>query len=177
MVKVITAPTVEPVTVAEFSSWMQGLTITPDQTAQVNLLLKAGREESEKYQNAAYCTQTLQIAPDNLSGAIVLPRPPFQLLTSVIAYFSDGTNADITTNCTVNDIAWPVEITLPTISGTLRDVNPVVITYVAGSNTVPERVRQAILLYATWSWMHRGGDTTIPDAFYALLSKGRRIPV
>lgn len=39
---------------------MNGIQIADDQAARVSGLLKAGREESEAYQNAAYCEQTLQ---------------------------------------------------------------------------------------------------------------------
>lgn len=180
MVKVITSPAVEPVTLAEFQMWMQGLPISREQEPMVNSLLKAGREEAEAYQNAAYCEQTLQIAPDDLSGAIVLPRPPFRELKSITAYLTDGTQQDVTTFYDVNDNAWPAQLNLKagaTLPGPLRLVNPLVITYTAGYDTVPEKVKQAILLYATWAWMHRGGDEPVPAAFYALLSKGRVIPV
>ncbi len=180
MVKVITPPTAEPVTVDDFKSWMQGLPISSDREPMVNNLLKAGREEAEAYQNVAYCEQTLQIAPDDLSGAIVLPRPPFRELKSVTAYLADGTQQDVTTLYDVNDNVWPAELNLKdgaALPGPLCTVNPLTITYTAGYDAVPETVKQAILLYATWSWMHRGGDEPVPKAFYALLSKGRVIPV
>lgn len=146
----------------------------------VNSLLKAGREEAEAYQSVAYCEQTLQIAPDDLSGAIVLPRPPFRELQSITAYLADGTQQDVTTLYEVNDAVRPAELSLKdgtALPGPLRLINPLVITYTAGYDAVPETVKQAILLYATWAWMHRGGDTTVPPAFYALLSKDRVIPV
>ena len=180
MVKVITPPTAEPVSLDDFKSWMQGLPISDDQKPMATSLLKAGREEAEAYQNAAYCEQTLQMAPDDLSGAIVLPRPPFRELKSITAYLADGTQQDVTTLYDVNDDAWPAELNLKNSSalpGPLRLVNPLVITYTAGYDAVPEKVKQAILLYATWAWMHRGGDEPVPAAFYALLSKGRVIPV
>lgn len=180
MVKVIVPPVAEPVSLDDFKAWMQGLVIAPEQEAMANSLLKAGREEAEAYQNAAYCEQTLQIAPDDFSGAIVLPRPPFRELKSVIAYLADGTEQDVTELFCVNDTVWPAEIHLKDDSmlpGPLRTVNPVVITYTAGNDMVPEKVKQAILLYVAWAWMHRGGDEPVPAAFYALLSKGRVVPV
>lgn len=181
MVKVIVPPEKEPVTLDELRGWMQCAPITPEQEALANSVLKAGREEAEAYQNAAYCEQTLQIAPDSLSGAIVLPRPPFRELKSVVAYADDGTELDITGLCEVDQIAWPAELRwrkgeLPPAK-CLRAVNPLVITYTAGYDEVPERVRQAILIYATWSWLHRGGAEPVPVAFYNLLRKRRVIPV
>lgn len=180
MVKVIVPPEKEPVTVDEMRQWMQCATIPPEQELLAKSILKAGREEAEAYQNAAYCEQTLQIAPDNLSGAIVLPRPPFKALQSVVCYAQDGTQADITDTVTVNDIAFPAELKLKdsaVISCPLRETNPILITYTAGYDEVPERVRQAILLYATWAWLHRGGGEPIPAAFYNLLGKRRVVPV
>ncbi len=180
MVKVITPPTAEPVNLADFKSWMQGLPVSSEQEPMVNSLLKAGREEAEAYQNVAYCEQTLQTAPDDLSGAIVLPRPPFRELKSAVAYLADGTEQDVTTLYDVNDAVRPAELDLKdgvTLPSPLRIISPLVVTYTAGYDTMPEKVRQAILLYATWAWMHRGGDTTVPAAFYALLSKGRVVPV
>lgn len=180
MVKVMTPPVSEPVTIDDFKAWMQGLPITPEQEPMVLSLLKAGREEAEGYQNVAYCEQTLQIAPDDISGIIVLPRPPFRELQSVACYAPDDTQTDITDLFVVNDNIRPAEINLKdnvSLPEPLRVVNPVLVTYIAGYDTVPEKVKQAILLYATWAWMHRGGDEPIPAAFYALLSKGRVIPV
>lgn len=180
MVKVITPPAAEPVSLDDFRAWMQGLPISADQEPMVNSLLKAGREEAEAHQNVAYCEQTLQIAPDDLSGAIVLPRPPFRELKSATAYLEDGTQQDVTALYDVNDNVWPAELNLKdgaALPDPLRVVNPLVITYTAGYDTIPEKVKQAILLYVTWAWMHRGGDESVPAAFYALLNKGRVIPV
>ncbi len=178
MVKVIIPPAVEPVSIDDFKTWMQELTITPEQESMALSLLKAGREEAEAYQNVAYCEQTLQVAPEKLSDAIVLPRPPFHVLQSVVIYLADGTSQDITDTCTVDDAQRPAKLYLPhNTLGPLREINPVIITYTAGFDTVPGRVRQAILLYTAWAWMHRSGDEAVPAAFYALLSKGRVIPV
>lgn len=180
MVKVITPPVSEPVAIDDFKAWMQGLPISAEQEPMVTSLLKAGREEAEAYQNAAYCEQTLQLAPDDLSGAIILPRPPFKELKSVTAYLADGTEQDIKGLFEVNDSVRPAELNLKdgaTLPGPLRAINPVLITYTAGYDTIPEKVKQAILLYAAWAYRNREGSESIPTTFYNLLSKGRVIPV
>lgn len=187
MVKVIVPPASEPVSLDDFRAWMQGVPIPEDQEARVNGLLKAGREEAEAYQNAAYCEQTLQLTPNphdvlGVPPVIQLPRPPFRELKSVTVYLADETTQDITEGCTVDDAAWPAELHLPDggpPADQYRRPTQLTIIYTAGydSDKVPERVKQAILLYATWAWMHRGGDEPVPAAFYALLSKGRVIPV
>lgn len=180
MIKVITPPENEPVTIDDFKVWMQGLPISTEQEPMVASLLKAGREEAEAYQNAAYCEQTLQIALDNVSGAIALPRPPFKELKSVVAYMADGTEQDITDLFEINDNVKPVELSLKygaSLPGPLRAINPVLITYTSGYDAIPEKVKQAILLYAAWAYRNREGGEGIPAAFYNLLSKGRVIPV
>lgn len=186
MVKVITPPASEPVSPDDFRAWMQGIPIPEDQESRVNGLLKAGREEAEAYQNAAYCEQTLQLTVEpELQPAygvammpIVLPRPPFRELQSITTILQDTTQRDVTDQFTVRDDGGPAEL-VPKPGGDAPAFGRMVITYTAGYDvdTVPERVKQAILLYATWAWMHRGGDEPIPAAFYNLLSKGRVIPV
>lgn len=180
MVKVIVPPEKEPITVEELRLWMQCAPITPEQEPQALSVLKAGREEAEAYQNSAYCEQTLQIAPDNLSGAIVLPRPPFRALQSVVLFSPDGSQTDITESVVVDDVSFPAELRLKDgtkISCPLRGTNPILITYTAGYDTVPERVKHAILMYATWAWLHRAGGEPVPAAFYNLLRKRRVVPV
>lgn len=182
MVKVIVPPAKEPVSLDDFRIWMQGLPISPEQEPMVNSLLKAGREEAEAYQNAAYCEQTLQLTVEpeppcpDIPRAIVLPRPPFRELKSVTATLPDGTQQDAAAQFEVHNDGGPAELVQKPGSNV-----PVFcrlqVTYTAGYDTVPEKVKQAILLYATWAWMHRGGDAAIPPAFYALLSKGRVVPV
>jgi len=184
MVKVITPPTAEPVNLADFKSWMQGLPVSSEQEPMVNSLLKAGREEAEAYQNAAYCEQTLQLTIEPelqpVYGVamvpITLPRPPFRELRSVTAILPDGMQQDVTAQFDVHNDGGPAVLVLKP-GGDVPAFSRLQIIYTAGYDTVPEKVKQAILLYATWAWMHRGGDTSVPAAFYALLSKGRVIPV
>lgn len=182
-VKVLVPPTAEPVSLAEFKIWMRG-GITTEQEDMVASLLTAGREKAEKYQNAAYIEQTLQVAIDAPTmRAIVLPRPPFKELVSVVCYDSSGVGTDITDAFSINDIARPAEMWMkegqswPSIS--YRAQNPIVITYKAGgtADDVPQRVKQAILVYAAWAKMYPTAEKPLPDAFYHLLDPGRIKPV
>jgi|GEM_PF-2134765 len=182
MIKVITPPAAEPVSLEEFKQWANGLPVTAEQEPLVNVMLRAGREEAESYQNAAYCEQTLQLTikpePSGAPFEITFPRPPFRELKSVIACMADGTQNDITAQFEVHNDGGPAVLTLKA-GGSLPAFCRLLITYTAGydDGKIPDRVKQAILLYATWAWLHRGGDESVPPAFYALLSKGRVIPV
>jgi len=163
MVKVLNPPEKEPVSVNDFKVWMQGLPITVEQEPMALSLLKAGREEAERYTNRALCEQTLQLVSDLFT--VVLPRPPFRELKSVI----DESGNDVTEKYEIDNTKLLAELH--------GEAGKVIITYTAGYEELPEKVKQAILLYATWGWMHRGGDMTIPPAFYSLLAKERVIPV
>lgn len=182
MLKVITPPASEPVSLDDFKAWMQGLPITTEQEPMVNSLLKAAREEAEAYQNAAYCEQTLQftVEPEPYRHGeqftVKLPRPPFRELQNVTAILPDGTQQDMTAQFELRNDGGQAALVLK-YGENVPAFCRLQITYTAGYDIVPAKVKQAILLYATWAWMHRGGDTTVPAAFYALLSKGRVIPV
>lgn len=183
MVKVITPPVKEPVSLDEFKQWANGLPVTAEQEPIVNVMLKAGREEAEAYQNVAYCEQTLQLTVgreehrhSDAPLTVTLPRPPFRELKSVTAILPDGTEEDVTEQFEVRNDGGLTMLVLKT-DGDMPDFCRLQIVYTAGYDTVPDKVKQAILLYATWAWMHRGGDEPIPAAFYALLGKGRVIPV
>ena len=183
MVKVITPPAAEPVSLDEFKQWANGLPVTAEQEPIANAILRAGREEAEAYQNAAYCEQTLQLTiepkpqPPGVPFAATLPRPPFRELKSVIAHMADGTQNDIMAQFEVHNDGGPAKLVLKPGMVLHGLIIRLLITYTAGYDTVPDKVKQAILLYATWAWLHRGGDEPVPAAFYALLSKGRVIPV
>mgnify|MGYP000861541442 FL=1 len=163
MVKVLNPPGKEPVSVNDFKAWMQGLPITAEQEPMVLSLLQAGREEAERYTNRALCEQTLQVVSD--LSTVVLPRPAYRGLKDV----SDESGNDVTERYEVDDTKLLAELH--------GEAGKVTVIYTAGCEEIPEKAKQAILLYATWGWMHRGGDLTIPPAFYALLSKERVIPV
>lgn len=181
-VKVVAPPENEPVVISDFKAWMRGIPVPRDQEDMINMLLRTGREEAEEYQNRAYCKQTLQIALDKpTSGAIILPRPPFKSLVSVVCYDASGEEINITDKFTINDIMCPAEIQMkdsesyPNI--TYRNQNPILITYIAGYDTIPEKVKQAILIHAAWSYMNPDGKEPVPAAFKSLLSKKRVMPL
>jgi len=181
LVKVVVPPASEPVNLADLKTYLRYGPTSTAQDSVMNMLIASGREEAEKFQNAAYMEQTLQIALDESTlSAIVLPRPPFKSLESVICYDVDDNPTDITAAFAVNDIAFPAEIKMKSgqvwTNVTLRNQNPIVITYKAGSDAVSNRVKQAILFYAAWFFMHPDTEK-VPDAFYSLLKKGRVVPV
>jgi uncharacterized phiE125 gp8 family phage protein len=162
ILKVITPPAAEPVTLAEAKEHC-----TVDYNDSDNLLLrliKAAREYCEKYQGRAYVTQTLELTLDRWGRfPINLPRPPLASVTSIKYYdTADGEHTWAPTEYFVDTDSEPGRVGLRyskvTPSTTLRPNNGVKIRYVAGYPAggtteeplplanIPEGVKQAILL-------------------------------
>lgn len=154
-VKVITAPTVEPVTLTEAKVHVRVDHDADD--AYIATLITAAREHCETIAWRAFITQTLELSLagwpcDNI---IRLPRPPLASVTSITYYAEDNSSATMSSGdyIAITDVE-PGLITLaknktwPT--ATLRTVLPIRVRYVAGYGatgvSVPARYKQAMLL-------------------------------
>ena len=114
-VRVTTAPSLEPVTLAEVKSWAK--VDSTDDDALLQELLTAARISAEEYTRRSFISQTLRLTLD-LSGSgldsalgegvyelphtelygglprvIELPKPPAVSITSVTTYNTSGTSA------------------------------------------------------------------------------------
>ena len=116
----------------------------------ISPLITAAREYCENITGLALAAQTIQAYPDTW-GLWRLPRPPIVSVTSIKYYDIDDAVATMaaadyqldTVDGLVNILEWPAT--------DLRDLNPIVIEYVAGYTTCPMAVRQAmLLLIAHW---------------------------
>lgn len=120
----------------------------------ISALITAAREYCEGFTGRALATQTLEAYPQRFPCAdeIELPRPPLQSVTSVKYTDSDGDETTMTedtdyivdTDSTVGRIVLPYAETWPT--ATLYTVNPIKVRYVAGYETIPRSIKQAMLL-------------------------------
>jgi uncharacterized phiE125 gp8 family phage protein len=180
-VSLVTGPTVEPVTLNEALNQCHCDAGIED--AWFTARIKSGRILAQNYQRQSYITQTWKCTFDRIpTGQILLPMGPVIALSSIIVYDENNAatsmtlsdfhidTASLPARLIINDNAdWPVV--------TLRDVAALVITYTAGygatSATVPDHVKDAILLYVAYSYNNRAGEDKIPDAFYSLLKPGR----
>lgn len=187
--KVVTAPTSEPVTLTEAK-----LHLRQDETADdalITALIVAAREEIERQTWLALMSQTLELVLPAwpCEDRIELPRPPLASVTSVKYKDRDGNE---TTWSSANYIAgtdsvpgvlalawntsWP--------SGDLYPVEPIRIRYVAGyasAAAVPQQLKQAMLLLIAHWYESReaSGDTVsekagIPFGVEALVRSYRR---
>jgi uncharacterized phiE125 gp8 family phage protein len=186
--KLVTAPTSEPVTVAEAKAHLR--VDLSDDDVLIESLITAARVHIEDATSRALITQTWRINLDDWPpcGYLCLPRPPLQSVTSVVYTDSAGTAATLSASKYAADTdsepgrivlncgqTWPVT--------TLATSNPIVITYIAGygaAAAVPQQLKQAILLLLGHWYENRegsivgsGGVSPIPFAIDSLIWMNR----
>jgi len=179
--RVITKPTVEPVTVDDVK--LHSRIDSDIEDTLIQSWITSAREQAEGFQRRAYLQQTLELSFD------YFPKLPLSLsMSPVISVDSikyyDYQNAEISIDLTdfIIDLdsepariahaygkSWP--------SVTLREINAVKITYKAGYGTtaadVPETVKDAILFYCAWRNENRIEEVKFPEAFFNLLRPDR----
>lgn len=164
----ITAPTVEPVTLAEARSHLRldtdGAPPAHPDDSLVENLISAARQWAEIYTRRIFCQTTWDLFLDRFPSEnyIEIPRPPLISIISLTYTTSDGTEEILTENTdfvvdTVSHygrIVLEYNKTWPT--DTLHPKNPIKIRFMAGyastispadyRENVPQAVKQAILL-------------------------------
>jgi len=158
MAQLVSGPAVEPVTVAEQKAFSR-VEYADDDNIIVGVL-KAARECVENATNRRLITQTWRHYPANPRD-IILPFGPVQAVTSVTLYDETGSahllapsdyDADI--------ISEPATLKVRNLQGvSLRWTNPLAVEFVCGygdsGTTVPESIRQAIMLLAAHWYENR----------------------
>lgn len=151
--KLLTPPTVEPVTLSEAKRHVN--VVATDEDSLINGLIIAARELVEQDTSRALIHQTWELELDDWwSDALELPRPPLSSVTSVKYYDANDvlqtlpiTSYAVDTRREPGLIWWDEDYTQATLSD---EANPVLVTYVAGygatAGSVPQRAKQAILL-------------------------------
>lgn len=151
----VTAPATEPVTRTEAKTHMR-VTITDDDT-YIDSCILAARKHAEGLTRRAFVTQTWDYTLNGFpAGAIALPMQPVSSITSVsyidsagsTALFTYGTSPDTAKYDVYTDgprtlIAPKYNLVWPTTRITR---NAVTVRFVAGYSSVPEDIKQAVLL-------------------------------
>jgi len=200
--RLVTAPTVEPVTAAEVRLHTRIDSSAED--AVLNVWIATARRLAEDFQRRAYITQTWECGFDAFPASMFwLPRCPLRQVLQ-ISYFDVDNDETILYYTHLNDettsttpepdpsvgtddfwidlyaepgrVSLAYETTWPT--ATLRPIDAVRVRYVAGygatSATVPAAVRDAIMLYCAWRYENRTAEAgEAPEQFYNLLNPER----
>lgn len=185
-----TAPAVEPISTTEAKSHLR-VDISDDDTL-IDSLVKAARERVETITRRALINQTWQFVMDKFPGEdeIELPLPPLSSVTSVV--YTDADDSDATFSSAsywVDTDREPGRIKLKSgqswPSTTLKTAAGVTITFVAGygaaGSSVPQSIRQAILLLTAHYYENReavqftsgGSLQVLPMGVKALLADHR----
>ena len=158
--KVTSAPSEEPVTLAEASLWAK--IDSTDDNDIVTSLIKAARLNAESYTRRGFVTQTVVAYFDGFYDEMILNRSPISAITSVKYY--DGDDNIQTLATTVYDydiISEPGIITLgynQTWPTTYDKKNAVEVTMTVGygaASTVPEDIKTAIKMILTHLYENR----------------------
>lgn len=151
MIKVITPPEAEPLTLEEVKANLR--IVNPDEDADIGRMIRAARQMAEERLNRALMPQVLAFGADAFCASMKVPRPPLIEIDSLKYTDSDGTEQTLPdTDYLVDGFAEP-----PTISAapgtswpaTRAQSGAVVVQYQAGyadAASVPEPIRQWMLL-------------------------------
>lgn len=149
--KLITAPTAEPITLAEARLHLR-VTGT-EEDAKITSLIMGAREAAEHITGRALMAQTWELALNGFVDAISLPRPPLASITSVKYLNTAGVLTTLDASAyLLDDYSEPARL-LPAYGtswpATRNQENALLIRYVAGyasAATVPQGIKDWMLL-------------------------------
>jgi uncharacterized phiE125 gp8 family phage protein len=178
----VSPPAVEPVTLDEAKAHLK--VDTTDDDALIASLITAARARAEWHTGRAFITQSWTLSLDAwpCAGAVEIPLPPLQAVTTITTYASNDAATVLDPSLYQVDAASsPARIALKqgvTLPVGLRALNAVQIAFSAGygdaESNVPAPLREAILDLIANAYANRG-DTSgeLPLDALALLAPYR----
>jgi len=165
-IKVIIAPSEEPVTLSEAKAFLR-VDGTSDDTL-ITSLIKAARESGEEISRRAFVTQTLEEVTDIWRFYYDVARPPLQSVAFV--KYKNASGAESTwTDYIVNTQSEPGVIIFNTLPGeTLLACGAITTRFVAGygaAANVPQRIKNAILALVSY-WYESRETGNVPKPLY-----------
>ena len=160
--KLITAPSTYPVTLAEAKLHCR-VDIADDDTL-ITALITAATEMAEQKTGRAIMTQTLELTLDAFPEAFELTRVPVQSITSVKYYDTTGAQQTLSNTLYALDAAddFGFAHISPVYAGVWPDtrdqINAVAVRYVAGyadAASVPQSIKNWILLMVSTMYENR----------------------
>jgi uncharacterized phiE125 gp8 family phage protein len=160
--KLITAPSTYPVTLAEAKLHCR-VDLADDDTL-IAALITAATEMAEQKTGRAIMTQTLELTLDAFPEAFELTRVPVQSITSVKYYDTTGTQQTLSNTLYALDAAddFGFAYISPVYAGvwpnTRDQINAVAVRYVAGyadAASVPQSIKNWILLMVSTMYANR----------------------
>jgi len=149
--KLITAPLVEPVTLAEARAHLRAT--TTDEDALIQGWIAAARERAEDITHRRFITQTWDLVLDGFPSQFEMPNAPLVSVTSVKYLDEDDVEQTLASSAyQVDAVNQPGRI-LPAVNGewpdTSEKINAVTVRFVCGyglAAAVPFAIKAAMLL-------------------------------
>lgn len=168
--KIITHPSVEPVSLAEAKDQLSIGTVSNPDTTKDSVITRhivSARQYAENYTGTALITQTWELALDAFPAEIELPHLPVQSITSIKYIDTDGTEQTLSASAYGLDNYSPRHWVIPALGtdwpDTYDTVNAVKVRYVAGfgdaGSDVPSTIRDAVLM--TVNQLLKNADTEL----------------
>ncbi len=159
MLKIVTPPTVEPITTSEAKSYLR-VDFSDDDTF-IATCIRSAREYYQSLANRSIGVQTLELGLDRFPDIIELPHPPLISVTSVKYKDSAGVETTMVagTDYLVDVDSEPGRIVRPYLKlwpvFTRWPIYPVRVVYVAGKATIPEQIKTSILYHVALLYRYR----------------------
>jgi uncharacterized phiE125 gp8 family phage protein len=175
--KVITAPTMEPVQLEELK--LHSRITSSEEDTLLFRLIRAATRKAERWCGRSFISQTWELSIDGGApgDVVTLPRPDLQSVTSVTTYDTDNNGTVFSSaSYTVEDgrasrffldlgASWP---------SSMREQRSVVVQYVSGygddDEDVPDDVREAVMILAAYWYEHRDEEGKLPRMVKELLA-------
>lgn len=152
-----------------------------DEDDDIQGLIVTARKYVEQVTWLQLVTATYVWKLDRLCGVLYVPRPPLQSVASIVYVDANGTSQTLSSSkYTVDTAEMPGRVlpafneTWPSTRGHIQDAT---ITFNAGygdePSSVPEPIRQAMLVMINHLYDNRSGCGTLPPAVNHLLSPYR----
>jgi uncharacterized phiE125 gp8 family phage protein len=163
-IKIITEPTVEPVTLAEAKEHLR--VETDDENSYISSLITVCRQECEHQLGRSIGQQTLLLTLDTFpDGAIELPRPSATAINWIKYLDADGalqtfSSANYWLDSSGELQSWALlTSTNDSWPTTGNYANAMTVQYVAGSDAAPKLIKHWILLAVARLYENRESDT------------------
>lgn len=163
---ITTAPTTEPVTVAQVKEqWNQMCDVDDD---KITFLIKVARDFLENYLHMAFMPQTITMKMDCWKTVIRPVRPPLTLVSGIQYKDANGdTQTFSSSGYIVDTITKPGRISLasgysyPSIINELGAINIVYVAGYADADSVPPAIKQTIISLVIAMLEHPEQDSEI----------------
>lgn len=177
----ITPATAEPITLSEAKAHLR-VEIAEDD-AFISALIKAAREHVESITSRAVVTQTWELVLDSFPAdeGIVLPLSPLRTVDSIAYQDAAGVTTTMSSSEYIVDTVSALGQVVPVASwpsARLAKINAIRVRFTAGYVTVPQTIKQAMLLLVGWWYEQREAvvfgkvkGEGAPFAVQALLAK------